>query len=373
MDILILGNGFDLAHRLKTSYKDFLESCSSINLQDIMADEQDCKRFCENNLWLKHFITRQKELGDTWIDLENEIYDVISKTRAMKNSGMVRDYSPKVLTVPKSARQFNFINITDFLNETRSKQVVGEQGYIEDFNSIPGVNRGVTEVYIETPKGFVNYLYDQLRDFTRAFENYLTENINLKSKKCSPYFLQLPANTAAQAIDLKVISFNYTNICEALYHSSRYHIKTIYVHGKVNTDDCNLVLGTKSFDRKNNENHKNLSINFNVFQKHNQRHKYGTIESYQDFLKEITNPKKIIKPVFHVIGHSLDETDHNLLKHIFTENKNSVINIYYHDEAAQEKLINNITNIIGEAEVMTKVRLIHQHDEKRGLLLPIKK
>lgn len=27
MDILIIGNGFDLAHGLKTSYKDFLDFC----------------------------------------------------------------------------------------------------------------------------------------------------------------------------------------------------------------------------------------------------------------------------------------------------------------------------------------------------------
>ena len=35
MDILILGNGFDLAHGLKTKYSDFLDYCKnkySINL-----------------------------------------------------------------------------------------------------------------------------------------------------------------------------------------------------------------------------------------------------------------------------------------------------------------------------------------------------
>jgi hypothetical protein len=73
-------------------------------------------------------------------------------------------------------------------------------------------------------------------------------------------------------------------------------------------------------------------------------------------------------PTFHVIGHSLNKTDRNILKHIFTANKNSVIKIYYHNEEAHEKLIHNITEIIGEAEVMAKVRFIHQRDEKRGLL-----
>ena len=73
LDILIIGNGFDLAHGLKTSYKDFLEFCK---LQIESKNSEYYKKFA-TNLWLKHFITRQLNLGNTWIDLESEIYDVI--------------------------------------------------------------------------------------------------------------------------------------------------------------------------------------------------------------------------------------------------------------------------------------------------------
>ena len=132
------------------------------------------------------------------------------------------------------------------------------------------------------------------------------------------------------------------------------------------------MLGTHSFsNERTSSNTDPISVNFNVFKKHNQRHKYETIEAYQDFLKLLTDPKRVIKPVFHVVGHSLDKTDH-ILKHVFLVNKNSIINIYYHNEEAQERLINNITKIIGEEEVMTKVRMIYQHDEKRGILKPKK-
>lgn len=54
---------------------------------------------------------------------------------------------------------------------------------------------------------------------------------------------------------------------------------------------------------------------------------------------------------------------------MFLSNKNAVINIYYNNEEAQERLINNITDIIGEDEVMTKVQLIYQHDKERGILI----
>ena len=71
-----------------------------------------------------------------------------------------------------------------------------------------------------------------------------------------------------------------------------------------------------------------------------------------------------------ILGNSLDSSDRELLKHILTKNPYSTINIYYHNEETQEKLINNITEIIGEEEVMEKVRFIHQHDLKRGILIP---
>lgn len=58
------------------------------------------------------------------------------------------------------------------------------------------------------------------------------------------------------------------------------------------------------------------------------------------------------------------------MKHILTKNPNSTINIYYHNEETQEKLINNITEIIGEEKVMEKVRFIYQHDSEYGILIP---
>ena len=115
-----------------------------------------------------------------------------------------------------------------------------------------------------------------------------------------------------------------------------------------------------------------ISHDFNIFKKHNQRHKYSTINKYQDLLQKL-NPldkRKKVRPVFHIVGHSLDETDREILKHILNANKNSIINVYYHNEEAQTRLINRINDIIGEEEVMARVRFIYQHDKEKGILIP---
>lgn len=361
MNILVIGNGFDLAHGLKTTYKDFLEYCIAKNNKRLPMLVNYGTTFIDN-IWLRHFIGRSQELGNTWIDLEKEIFNAIqsvNKTIFDLCDGELWCTFPLRFSIQKDILQFNFNNIVNHLKTTQEQYNTGRKKYINletnDFSCL--------YFFIENYFGLINFLYDQLRVFTKEFEKYLIDNVCSTLTNESKYLLSFPNSK-----ELIVLSFNYTNICEILYQYDfnvvDYNlpiIKPIYVHGKVEKDGgCNLVLGTHSFDNTN------ISTDFNVFKKHNQRHKYGTIEAYQELLKKLNAPK--VKPMFHVIGHSLDETDHSILKHVFLTNKNAVINIYYHNEEAQERLINNATKIIGEEEVMAKVRMIYQHDEKRGIL-----
>lgn len=361
MDILVIGNGFDLAHGLKTSYKDFLEYCIIRNSKRLPMAIHYGTTFIDN-IWLRHFINRQNELGKTWIDLEQEIYNAIqSVNKAIFDlcDGELWCTFPLRFSIQKDILQFNFNDIINYLRSSHERYNTGRKKYIKletnDFSSL--------YFFIENYTGLINFLYDQLRVFTKEFEKYLIDNVCSTLTNESKFLLSFQNSK-----ELNVLSFNYTNICEILYKYDfnvvDYNlpiINPVYIHGKVSKDDnCNLVLGAHSFTNNS------IPVEFNVFKKHNQRHKYGTIEGYQELLKKINSSK--VEPIFHIIGHSLDKTDHNILKHVFLANKNTVINIYYHNEEAQERLINNITDIIGEEEVMTRVRMIYQHDKKRGIL-----
>ena len=336
MNILVIGNGFDLAHGLKTSYKDFLNYCRTLSMDD---------NFRQKNVWLNSFLSRQEKIGDKWIDLEKEISKIIGH--------LFRKH-----TIPSEIK----LGCAYKLTYSYKHELI-----LTDLKK--NTHSSINESEL------IQFLYNQLREFTKAFETYLIKEV------CEKVNTQLDCNLYLEPIkeqlpyqNCYILSFNYTDICERLYEQNlgfyQAIIKSVYVHGKINKDEvCNLVLGTHSFDNtyKSNPMSHRIPVYFNVFKKHNQRHRYGTIEAYQDLLNNLKLPSET-RPVFYVIGHSLDKTDHNILKHIFLANKNAVINIYYHDEEAQERLINNITDIIGEEEVMSKVRLIYQHDEKRGLL-----
>ena len=367
MDILIIGNGFDLAHGLKTSYKDFLDFCKEQNNKRIPMAVNYGTTFIDN-IWLRHFLCRKDELGKTWIDLEEEILTVIETLSNIANIARLQPVTnpnfrfPAMFVIRKDVIDFKFSNIAEFIMPANYYYQTNNNGYTEvetrDFSSI--------HYFVKDFDSLIRLIYDKLREFTKEFEKYLIENVCIKSQVVSDYKLSLKTSR------LYVLSFNYTNTCESLYQydcNNLVHdlkIETIYVHGKVSySDDSNLFLGTKSFSNKN------IPLCFNVFKKHNQRHKYNTIEPYQELLRLIKLPNA--NPVFHIIGHSLDKTDHNILKHVFSANKDAMIKIYYHDEESQERLINNITDIITEEEVMTRVQLIDKHDEKRGILRPVKK
>lgn len=363
MHILILGNGFDIAHDLPTKYSDFLNYCKE-QLQE--KTENKSSNLFFTNLWVRHFLTIQQEMGENWIDLENEISKVIiyiSRLSMMNNKD-----EHKIFTKYYYDNNFSFYIIDRYLDSPLG-HFYPEKGYsrCQQENQIKYI------VYFSSPKGVVEFLYEQLREFTKLFEEYLQEevlkHINIESK----YKLSLKSiGVKEKDKNIRVLSFNYTDTCERLYKHKfntycEFKIKPVYVHGKtLDCENCNLILGTKSFDL--NPPRSSLPAHFNIFQKHYQRHKYQTIEPYQELIRQIK--KSCSAPKFHIIGHSLDESDHKIIRHVLKANENSIINIYFHDEESQKRLMDNINTIIGEEEVMTKVRFIHQHNDERSILKP---
>lgn len=108
--LLVLGNGFDLAHGYATRYVDFLSFCAYISsipvdekLQpvdkvvdviNIFIAEHDEKSkakiisMIKGNLWIKRFINRISELKETWIDFEKEIQECCMK---INNGDLIND------------------------------------------------------------------------------------------------------------------------------------------------------------------------------------------------------------------------------------------------------------------------------------------
>ena len=254
MNILVLGNGFDLAHELKTKYTDFLDFCKKKHPQDFNENEFAYMECCVTNLWMKHFLTMQEtqQIGNTWIDFEKEIYNVIVSLKDaffyIGNGSLTEDLH-KVCQI-KKYEKFSFYRLKDYLREVHLN---------EDFtkNVVINLQDNSLNIYIKNLSLFIKFLYKQLREFTAVFEKYLREEVLAKIDENSKYMLSLQSIGAEEGSDdVRVLCFNYTDTCERLYKKKfntycKVSIKPVYVHGSINeSPECSLILGTQNFDNK---------------------------------------------------------------------------------------------------------------------------
>lgn len=371
MNILVIGNGFDLAHELPTSYRAFLDftkayekykdvcmAGESVKEEWEKADEanrefivyfanlcdQKKKLFVElneltiNNLWLKHFYDVRIKQG--WIDFESEISRIIQILESVRIQVIEGKKAGKlVIHVPKYQEE-------------------ALQGFRVDSTIIESLK------FVDGTK---ERLHDDLNRLIRCLEIYLCDYVgNIEIENKHPDIEGLPI------ID-KVLSFNYTNTYEKVYAKNPY-IEYDYIHGRAtieNTvDSNNMVLG---IDEYLNGDARNENIEFIEFKKFFQRiHKetgclyrnwVDVIESGQAISETIAIYKEQEKTVretkqvnFHKVfffGHSLDVTDKDVIRDMILSNKVKTT-IYYRDKADYGQKITNLVKIIGQDELIKR-------------------
>lgn len=335
-NVLVIGNGFDIAHGLYTKYIDFYNFCNAIkraiddkreiairedikekllksefmkstaniiNNKKIVNDEilEKMIKICKDNYWLNCIKERNLSNDPHWCDIEGVIADEISKF-----SYVTKKYSStKVRSQALMNESREIISIyKKIINYTQEKQ---------SFK---------TNVYL-----FKEKLLSDLNDLTWMLEIYLSKFLNRKSKTYK-FFETLN-------IDY-IINFNYTDTYNKLYKKD---IPTHFIHGKIRNNDkdaMNMVFGIG--DRINEEDN---NYEFIEFQKYYQRIIYKTGNDYAKWLDndEIMN--------IFIFGHSVNEVDGDIIERLITR-KHTNIYIYYYDQQALNSIVANLTRILGK-------------------------
>ena len=293
MNILVIGNGFDLAHGLPTKYTDFLEFVKvikqiidvkkqkEIDWGDVHAEikiliEKNLgnvrnnlhsqspmwRELLDENVWIDYFLQCDMHGKENWIDFESEIKEVIkSLDNAMGENGLYQEV--QVL----SNQFFNdkyTNNIAAYYNAaSRSEQIEVEKPRI-------------------TFKELRDILICHLNKLIKAFEIYLTEYVEeIDYETISPDIEKIviqrgiDINCEERNIITKVVSFNYSNTYEKKYLSKQTGLiddNIHYIHGKADctntVDTNNMILGIDEYykDARKNEN-----VEFIAFKKFYQR------------------------------------------------------------------------------------------------------
>lgn len=346
MDILVIGNGFDLAHGLPTKYIDFLNFVQAFQRfkestenettlyykyflslkenKDDIFQELDC--LITDNRWFRYFIqiyeNRKNEKKDGWIDFESEISTII-QTLDSARSTLNEQFKKGEYTAHMEQWQFITLKPIFFTNNTENNFESSVIGYKK------------------------SHALNDLNKLTRCLEIYLSDYISID--KCKPL-----KDIASLPID-KVLSFNYTDTYKLIYDKT--YIEYDFIHGKAditkNVNSCNLVLG---IDEYLNGDVMNKDNEFIQFKKFYQRIYKGTGCCYIDWLNTIRlfvgKPSNIEFNIY-IYGHSLDVTDADILRRLILEN-GAKTTIFHHDKEALGSQIANLVKVIGEDELIKR-------------------
>ena len=312
--LILIGNGFDLAHGLKTSYKDFLtdylfccinsfyknkeykdplleisyvhsgtvfapktvESSFQILIDEIkMFETSKLISVKYKSVFFKDLITNFVDLN--WVDFENEYFNALKKC--------------------KSNSEFNYHNVISLNNE---------------FEFI----KGKFEQYLYQLQGLVGKVPEIYK-----FANIFCEDI--KASEIVTYSLEKDVKPNR----LYVLNFNYTSTVTESYNrcNRNFNIDVNFIHGELCQSDNPIIFGfgdEYDKDYKEFENHKNNSLF-----KHIKSFNYFKTRNYHDLVRFTDNDDFQV----YIIGHSCGLSDRTMLKQIFEHEKCKSIKIFHYN------------------------------------------
>ncbi len=313
--IILIGNGFDLAHGLKTSYSDFADyfidflATYLISKNGNLYDDDD-DEFLQKSFLTKYMGKRgSNEKLDIYFYIENfdipysrkEIIKLIKKDDYNLTEDMFKNSF-----LSKLYRNGGYENWFDI-----------ENAYFEELKKI--VNSEIANKSVIEEK--VIKLNNELEDIKIRLIEYLNK-IDCKNKSCHSV-LSFFNKISNEYDSIYTINFNYTCTAEK-YISNFSNFKSInYIHGKLNDSSDQIIFGYGNDLNVDYTKMKDTGIeDFLVNIKPREYIKYP---NYSEILNVLNYYKKYD---VYVLGHSLGLTDKTLLSEIIDTEKCNKLYIF---------------------------------------------
>lgn len=308
------------------------------------SDLQKLYELLENNIWfyyLKELYKKKTIRGDNWIDFETEI------------SIIIQWFENKCNDVSQPA--IGFLSLMGDVKNSDEK--------LKEFQN--ACKRYMGNDYTSTTytmRTLINSLYEHLEFFIEAFEIYLSKFVETQDVASKDEIKSINPDY--------VISFNYTHTYQRLYNDK---IKICYIHGEcrrnLSEKRNNMVLG---IDEYLPERERDTKTDYAIFKKFVQRIRKRNSIEYLEFYNELMEDYKLAQSIKNkaanasyfsngisdvwVYGHSLDFTDHDVLK-LFLEPDATSVHIFAYNKVAEGQLISNLIKIISEKRVIEKATM----------------
>ncbi len=370
INILVTGNGFDLEHKIPSQYKHFLGFVDTFltfynykdnsfksadafqkQIEEISSNYIDIVREINNNeslgnaviqefhemifenVWLKYFQSYLKKVSKdgaeyNWIDIEEEISDVIKKMTEVDDSVFLKKVSIG-----------NDVCSSD-IGKSRAEWLVNFMGYKDVKSRIFYINKIGVNNFHKAEKGWLFFrkrLSDDFGRMIRSLEIYLSFFVDMNKIHTRSLFNKIKFR--------RVITFNYTNTYKKLYGQEA--IPCDFIHGTADykrmKEDNNMVIGIDEFlpDKI-----KDTHLAFIEYRKYYQRIVKKCDFEYRKALMQWGDD--IITWFF---GHSLAVSDREMLIHLLPgQGKERIAKTYvcYHDDRMFKQQVTNLVRILGQ-------------------------
>ena len=412
--IILIGNGFDLAHGLPTSYADFIrgynitlklgllegeyeryDGLCSVNISD-PEDRKTLEQFrwmLQDNTFrfirnlgeitpaeqYDHFVSDhliyESKFFETinkaveskkWVDIEGEYYSLLKK--------VFKDKSCKYGDPIQLNEELELIKgaLTGYLKSVQKHYIKSELRN-PDIEQIIHEPFNFRDVAVSAQKQFLEYIVNKWAEknriestgeetkadesFAAIASNLVTnwENEGLKSK-----FIEEIKNGNGAVCDefayperTLLLNFNYTKTAD-LYLPANSDIPVNHIHGELDNEQNPVIFG---YGDELDEDYKTISnLNDNSYLTNIKSIRYLETDNYRQLLQFIdTGPYQI-----YIMGHSCGNSDRTLLNTLF-EHKNCVsIKPYYYEWTDEEgghsdnyiEIIQNISRNFNSMQLM---------------------
>lgn len=392
--IILVGNGFDLAHRLPTKYEDFirvfwknisaqLRVCNQLILKTdlvnvgyanittelrmtshglardlfnraatVFSSAQEIEEFIiryGSRMHLKYNSDLFRNINNNievykWVDIEAEYYKLLKNSDVAKASKLNEEFD-KLRSM-----------LIEYLQEVQNEQINDSiiQEAIKECMLAPFCAK---EVAIEAQKVWVDFINRRIND------DFLEDGIKIRKplefrervKRVNDFkkkWQDQIDNMGIESIDgnnlppdmlypdrIMLLNFNYTNTADLYMPDKEYDFLINHIHGSFDNPDSVIFGYGDELDDKYQE---ICALNENEFLKNIKSIRYLENDNYRNLLTFIESAPYQI----YIMGHSCGVSDRTLLNTLF-EHSNcvSIKPFYYENEDGQDNYIEIVQNI----------------------------
>lgn len=351
--IIIVGNGFDLAHGVKTSYKDFIEWYFGKVVEELKRDYYYKDDLLEietiYNAIDMSIYTNPIDMS-TYIDNAKSNLEIIKK---MKDIGkeFTFKFSPLLERIIKDVENKGWVDIETDYYELLKDYALNKRGNVKQLNEELSY---IEKKLIEYLKEVENEYFSPnpiIKTFEKEIKKMIYEGIPLRDVSIK-YNRSSKNKEQDKQFKVVLLNFNYTKIADQYFGNENADFFVNHIHGKLDDEDSVIFGYGDELDKKYKEIEE---LNDNEYLEKIKSVKYLERDNYRKMQAFIEEPFQV-----YIMGHSCGNSDRTLLNTIFEhENCVSIKPFYYaykdkegNDRDNYTEIVRNITRNFNDKQLL---------------------